>query len=37
MPKWKMGHTTPDVSVPITNPRRNFPSEHEQQARYRLQ
>ena len=37
MPKWKKGHTTPHVCVPITNPRRNIPSEHDQQARYRLQ
>ena len=26
------GHTTPHVCVPITNPRRNIPSEHDQQA-----
>ena len=32
-----MGHTTPHVCVPITNPRRNIPSEHDQQARYSLQ
>ena len=37
MPKWKKGHTTPHVCFPITNPRRNIPSEHDQQARYRLQ
>ena len=37
MPKWKKGHTTPHVCVPITNPRRNIPSECDQQARYRLQ
>ena len=37
MPKQKKGHTTPHVCVPITNPRRNIPSEHDQQARYRLQ
>ena len=37
MPKWKKGHTTPHVCVPITNPRRNIPSDHDQQARYRLQ
>ena len=37
MPKWKKGHTTPHVCVPITNPRRIIPSEHDQQARYRLQ
>ena len=32
-----MGHTTPHVCVPITNPRRNIPSECDQQARFRLQ
>ena len=37
MPKQKKGHTTPHVCVPITNPRRNIPSEWDQQARYRLQ
>ena len=37
MSKWKRGHTTPHVCVPITNPRRNIASEHDQQARYRLQ
>ena len=37
MPKWKKGHTTPHVCVSITNPRRNIPSEHDQQARFRLQ
>ena len=37
MPKKKKGHTTPHVCVPITNPRRNIPSERDQQARYRLQ
>ena len=37
MPKQKKGHTTPHVCVPITNPRRNIPSECDQQARYRLQ
>ena len=37
MPKWKKCHTTPHVSVPITNPRRNIPSNHDQQARYQLQ
>ena len=37
MPKWKKGHTTPHVSVPITNPRRDIPSDCDQQARYRLQ
>ena len=37
MAKRKKGHTTPHVCVPITNPRRNIPSEHDQQARFRLQ
>ena len=37
MPKWKKDHTTPHVCVPITNPRRNIPSDHDQKARYRLQ
>ena len=37
MPKWKKGHTTPHVCVPITNPQRNIPSDHDKQARYRLQ
>ena len=37
MPKRKKGHTTPHVCVPITNPRRNIPSEHDQKARFRLQ
>ena len=37
MPKRKKGHTTPHVCVPITNPRRNIPSECDQQARFRLQ
>ena len=37
MPKQKKGHTTPHVCVPITNPRRNIPSDHDQQARYRVQ
>ena len=37
MPKQKKGHTTPHVCVPITNPRRNIPSNHDQHARYRLQ
>ena len=30
-------HTTPHVCAPITNPRRNIPSEHDQQARFGLQ
>ena len=33
----KKGHTTPHVCVPITNPRRNIPSKHDQQAGFRLQ
>ena len=37
MPKQKKGHTTPHVCVPKTNPRRNIPSDHDQQARHRLQ
>ena len=37
MPKWKKGHTNPHICVPITNPRRNIPSDHGQQARYQLQ
>ena len=37
MPKGKKGHTTPHLCVPITNPRKNIPSHHDQQARYRLQ
>ena len=37
MPKRKKGHTTPHVCVPITNPRRNIPSEHDQKARFRCQ
>ena len=37
MPKRKKGHTTPHVCVPITNLRRNIPSECDQQARFRLQ
>ena len=36
MPKRKKVHTTPHVCVPVTNPRRNIPSEHDQQARLRL-
>ena len=34
MPKWKKGHTTPHVCVPIANPQRNIPSDQDQQARY---
>ena len=37
MPKKKKGHTMPHVCVPLNNPRRNVPSEHDQNARYRLQ
>ena len=37
MPKQKEGHTTPHVCVPITNLRRNIPSDHDQQASYQLQ
>ena len=37
MPKRKKNYTTPHVNVPLTNPRRNIPSEHGQNARYRLQ
>ena len=37
MPKQKKGHTTPHICVPITNLRQNIPSNHDQQARYRLQ
>ena len=34
----KKGYTTPHVCVPITNPRRNIPSEHDQHAaRFRVQ
>ena len=35
--KGKKGYTTPHVCVPITNPRRNLPSEHDQHARFGLQ
>ena len=35
--KMEKGHTTPHVCVPLTNPRRNISSEHDQQARFRLQ
>ena len=37
MPKGKKSYTTPHVSIPINNPRRNIPSECDQNARYRLQ
>ena len=37
MPKGKKNYTTPHVSIPINNPKRNIPSEHNQNARDRLQ
>ena len=37
MPKRKKGYTMPHVCVPVNNPRRNVPSECDQNARYRLQ
>ena len=37
MLKWKKGHTTPHVCVPVIYPRRNIPSDCDQQARYWLQ
>ena len=37
MPKGKKNYTTPHVCIPLNNPRRNIPSEHDQNARYRLQ
>ena len=37
MPKRKKGYTMPHICVPLNNPRRNVPSEHDQNARYRLQ
>ena len=37
MPKGKKNYTTPHVSIPLNNPRRNKPSEQDQNARYRLQ
>ena len=37
MPKRKKNYTTLHVSVLLNNPRRNIPSEHGQNARYRLQ
>ena len=37
MAKRIKGHTTPHVCVPVSNPRRNIPSDHDQQARYQLQ
>ena len=37
MPKRKKSHTVPHICVPINNPRRNVPSECDQNARYRFQ
>ena len=37
MPKRKKGHTAPHICVPLNNLGRNVPSEHDQNARYRLQ
>ena len=37
MPKRKKGYTTPHACVLSNNPRRNVPSECDQNARYRLQ
>ena len=37
MPNGKKNYTTPHVSIPINNPRRNIPSQRDQNARYRLQ
>ena len=37
MPKRKKGYITPHICVPLNNPRRNVPLEHDQNARYRLQ
>ena len=37
MPKRKKGHTMPHICVPLNNPRKNVPSECDQNARYRLQ
>ena len=37
MPKGKKNHTNPHVCIPTYNPRRNIPSEHDQNAKYRLQ
>ena len=37
MPKGKKNYTAPHVCIPINNPRRNIPLEHDQNARYRLQ
>ena len=37
MPKRKINYTTLHVSIPTNNQGRNIPSEHDQNARYRLQ
>ena len=37
MPKRKKGHMMPHICVPLNNPRRNVSSEHDQNAKYRLQ
>ena len=37
MPKGKKNFSTPHVSIPINNSRRNIPSQCDQNARYRLQ
>ena len=37
MPKGRKNYTTPHVCIPINNPRRNIPSEQDQNARYRRQ
>ena len=37
MPKGKKNYTAPHVGIPINNPRRNIPSECDQNVRYRLQ
>ena len=36
MPKGKRNYTTPHVCISLNNPRRNIPSEHDQNAKYRL-
>ena len=37
MPKGKKNYTTPHVCITINNPKRNIPSECDQNARDRLQ
>ena len=37
MSKGKKNYTNPHNNIPINNPRRNTPSEYDQNARYRLQ